>query len=182
LAKRLGSLRRPLLVLAAVAVLAVAAYLLLLRRSAVVPHLVSSRPVALIGTGSSAVAVAADGTILVGLPPPEEGSLPKLPLETPPKSPRLQGPALEQARVLGATPPALRPYVEDSYFGESGVDVNLSSGIELRFGGSAQAARKWRAAAAVLADPSVTALDYVDLHVPGRPAPGGSGHTLPSIP
>ena len=149
---------------------------------AVAPRLVSSQPVAVIGSGSSAVAVAADGTILAWLPPPKEGSLPKLPLETPPKGPRLQGPVLEQARVLGATPPPLLRYVEGSYFGESGVDVNLTSGVELRFGDSTQAARKWRAAAAVLASPSVTTLDYVDLHAPGRPALGGSGHTLPPIP
>ena len=75
---------------------------------------------------------------------------------------------LEQVRVLGAAPAALRPYVEGSYYGESGVDVNLTSGIELRFGDSTQVARKWRAAAAVLADPSVTALDYVDLHAPAH--------------
>ena len=92
-----------------------------------------------------------------------------------------QGPVLEQVRVLAAAPPALRPYVAGSYFGESGVDVELSSGIELRFGGAAEAARKWRAAAAVLADPSITALDYVDLSAQGAPAVGGSGHTLPPI-
>ncbi len=146
------------------------------------PRLVSSEPVAVIGNGDDAVAVAGDGTILAWLPPPKEGSLPTLPLEAPPKGPRLQGPALEQVRVLGATPAGLRPYVEGSYFGESGVDVELTSGVELRFGDSTQAARKWRAAAAVLADPSVTTLDYVDLHAPGRPAIGGSGHTLPPLP
>jgi cell division septal protein FtsQ len=174
--------RRPLLLVAAVVVLAVVAYMLLLRSSSVTPRLVSSQPAAVIGVGSNAVAVAADGTILAWLPPPEEGSLPKLPLDTPPGGPRLQGPMLEQSRVLGATPPALRPYVEGSYYGESGVDVNLTSGVELRFGDSTQAARKWRAAAAVLANPSVTTLDYVDLHAPSRPAIGGSGHTLPPIP
>ncbi len=146
------------------------------------PRLVSSRPVAAIGAGSSAVAVAADGTVLAWLPPPKEGSLPTLPLEAPPKGPRLQGSALEQARMLGATPAALRPYVEGSHFGESGVDVDLTSGVELRFGDSTQAARKWRAAAAVLANPSVTALDYVDLQAPARPAISGSGHTLPPPP
>jgi hypothetical protein len=150
--------------------------------TAVAPRLVSSEPVAVIGSGSSAVAVASDGTLLAWLPPPKEGSLPTLPLETPPKGPRLQGPALEQARVLGAAPPALRPYIEGSYFGESGVDVKLTSGIELGFGNSTQVARKWRAAAAVLASPSVTTADYVDLHAPARPAIRGSGHTLPPVP
>jgi cell division septal protein FtsQ len=182
LAKRLGSVRGRLLLVAAAIVVVVAAYMLLMRSSTVTPHLVFSDPVAMIGSGSNVVAVAADGTILAFLPAPEEGSLPRLPLETPPKGPRLQGPMLEQVRVLGAVPPALRPYVEGSYYGESGVDVNLTSGVELRFGDSTQAARKWRAAAAVLADPKVTTLDYVDLLVPSRPTIGGSGHTLPSIP
>jgi cell division septal protein FtsQ len=163
-------------------ILIAAVYQRLFGNEEVVPRLVSSQPVAVIGSGSSAVAVAADGTILAWLPPLKEGSLPKLPLEAPPKGPRLKGPVLEQARVLGAAPPGLRPYLESSYFGESGVDVTLASGIELRFGDSTQAARKWRAAAAVLASPSVTTLDYVDLHAPRHPAVGGSGHTLPPVP
>jgi hypothetical protein len=149
----------------------------------VTPHLVSSTPVALIGAESEdPVAVAADGTILAWFPVPEESTLPSLPLDVPPEGPRLRGPMLEQVRVLGATPPALRPYVARSYYGESGVDVELDSGIELRFGEATRAARKWRAAAAVLADPSIESLDYVDLHAPSRPATGGSGHTLPPIP
>jgi cell division septal protein FtsQ len=160
----------------------VAAYLFLLRGSTVSARLVSSEPVAAVGSGSSAVAVAGDGTILAWLPAPEEGTLPKLPLDTPPKGPRLQGSVLEQARVLGAAPPALLPYVEGSYYGESGVDVNLTSGIELRFGDSTQASRKWRAAAALLADPSITALDYVDVQAPSHPVVAGSGHALPPVP
>lgn len=175
-------MRRLLLVLVAAVVFVAAAYLFLLRGTTVTPRLVSSRPVAVIGSGSGAIAVAADGTILAWLPVPEESGLPKLPLDTPPKGPRLRGPMLEQARVLGATPPALLPYVEGSYYGESGVDVNLTSGVELRFGDSTQASRKWRAAAAVLADPSVTALDYVDLYAPSHPDVGGSGHALPPVP
>ena len=166
-----------------VAVIAIAfVYQGLFGNEEVVPRLVSSEPVAVIGSGSSAVAVAADGTILAWLPPPKDGSLPKLSLESPPKGPRLKGPVLEQARVLGAAPVGLRPYLESSYYGESGVDVVLNSGIELRFGDASQVGKKWRAAAAVLADPSVTALDYVDLHAPGRPAIHGSSHYLPAAP
>jgi cell division protein FtsQ len=150
--------------------------------SAVAPHLVSSRPVAAIGSGSEAVAVADDGTVLAWLPAPEEGSLPQLPLSEPPKGTRLAGPALEQVRVLAATPAPLRPYVAGSRYGEGGVDVELSTGIELRFGTATQAARKWRAAAAMLANPTLTALDYIDLSAPARPAVGGSGHALPPIP
>ena len=148
----------------------------------VTAHLVSSRAVAAIGSGSDAVAVADDGSVLLWLPAPKEGSLPRLPLESVPKGGRLQGTALEQVHVLAAAPAGLRPYVEGSYYGESGVDVNLTNGVELRFGNDTQATRKWKAATAVLADPSVTALDYVDLHAPSRPAIGGSGHTLPTAP
>ncbi|MGE5282080.1 MAG: cell division protein FtsQ/DivIB [Chloroflexota bacterium] len=180
MAKRLGSLRWPAAVVALLIVAALA-YFLLLRSSSVSPRLVSSEPVAMLGSGSSAVAVAGDGTILTWLPPPEAGSLPELPLTEPPEGPRLRGSALEQARVLGAAPAALRPYLARSSYGESGVDVELSSGIELRFGDATVAARKWRAAAAVLADPEISALDYVDLHAPGHPAIYGSGHALPPV-
>jgi cell division septal protein FtsQ len=151
------------------------------RDSTVEPHLESLHAAAVIGTGSDAVAVGKDGQILAWLPLSEEQSLPSLPLLAPPKGGKLEGTVLQQARVLGAAPPALRPYLESSYYGETGVDVELRSGIELRFGDASQAAAKWKAAAAVLADPSITALDYVDLHAPGRPAVGGSGHTLPPV-
>lgn len=144
--------------------------------------LVFSRPVAVVGSGSDARAVAADGAILAWFPVSEEAGLPALPLETPPQGGRVRGPVLEQVRVLAATPPGLSPYVERSYFGESGVDVMLVSGIELRFGDAVQAARKWRAAAAILADPTVTTLDYVNLHSPAHASVGGSGHTLPPLP
>lgn len=145
------------------------------------PHLVSSEPVAVIGSGSEAVAVADDGTVLTWLSLPEDSKLPQLSLGSVPKGPRVEGPAFEQVRVLAATPAALGPYVASSSFGESGVEVELSSGIELIFGRASDASRKWRAAAAVLADPSITTLDYVNLLVPGRPEVGGSGHTLPPI-
>lgn len=148
----------------------------------VAPHLVSSRPVAQIGSGSEAVAVAEDGTVIHWLPLSTDSHLPILPLEAPPKGPRVQGSALEQVRVLAATPAALSRYVASSHFGESGVEIELTSGIDLIFGNAGQAARKWKAAAAVLADPSVTSLDYVNLLAPGHPTVGGSGHALPPLP
>ena len=175
-------MKRRLLVVPLGLGLVAAVYFLLLRNTAETAHLIPTRPTAMIGSGSDALAVGADGAILSWLPPPEEGSLPRLPLDTAPEDGRLHGPVLEQAKVLGAAPAALRPYLERSYFGESGVDVKLVSGVELRFGSASAAARKWRAAAAVLADPAVTALDYVDLHAPAHPDVGGSGHTLPPIP
>lgn len=140
------------------------------------------QPAARIGSGDEAVVVTADGAVVRWFPAPTEPELPLLPLTEIPKGGHLAGPALQQARVLGAAPPALRPYLASSRYGESGVDVETTSGIELRFGDASQAALKWKAAATVLADPEITALDYVDLHAPTHPAYGGSGHTLPPAP
>lgn len=174
---------RRVLLIALVAVLALAAaYQLVLRDTKVSGEVVGSRPVATIGSGSEAVGVAADGTILSWLPLSEKVALPQLPLGTPPDKEKLAGTLLAQARVLGAAPEALRPHIASSYYGETGVDVELRSGIELRFGDASRLEKKWRAAATVLADPSVTAVDYVVLHSPRRPAIYGSGHELPPIP
>jgi len=139
-------------------------------------------PVAVIGSGEDAVAVTAGGAVVRWWPLEEAPALPLLPLSEPPKGGHLAGPMLQQARVLGAAPPALRPYLAASHYGESGVDVETTSGIELRFGDASLAPQKWKAAAAILADPEITALDYVDLSAPARPAYGGSGHTLPPAP
>lgn len=167
----------------AVALLLVALlYVFIGRDSTLEPRLVSSQPVAAIGSGNGAVAVAEDGTVLAWFPPGEDVRLPELPISSAPKGDRVQGSVLEQVHVLAAAPAALRPYVAATRFGESGVEVELTSGIELRFGNSVDAKRKWRAAATVLADPEITALDYVDLRAPGRPAAYGSGHELPPPP
>jgi hypothetical protein len=173
--------RRWLAIVAIALVAVVAAYWLLIRDTTVtakvhVPELTST-----IGSGEDAVGVSSTGQVVPFLQVPDEPRLPRLPLDEVPKSGHLAGPVLEQAKVLGAAPAALRPYVERSYYGESGVDVDLTSGIELRFGDASRARLKWKAAAAILADPSITALDYVDLHAPGRPAYGGEGHLLPAV-
>jgi cell division septal protein FtsQ len=140
------------------------------------------RAVATIGTGSREVAVSADGSVRP-LPRGSAGKhLPSLPLSEPPRRGRVAGPALEQVRVLAAAPRRLRPFLAATGVGESGVEVELDNGVELRFGDASQASRKWRAAAAVLADPNVAALEYVDLHVPSRPAVWGAGHPLSPAP
>ncbi|HEU4707142.1 MAG TPA: hypothetical protein VFS64_08150 [Solirubrobacterales bacterium] len=183
MARRLGSVRvRIGLAAVAAAVVFVAVYWVAIRQDAAQPRVLVPRLAARIGEGSGAIGVAANGSLVRWLPLPEEPPLPRLPLEAAPKGGRVKGPALEQVRILAAVPDSLRRYVEGSRYGESGVDVELTTGIELRFGGASQASRKWRAAAAVLADPEVSALDYVDLHAPGHPALGGSEHELPPSP
>jgi hypothetical protein len=171
------------LLIAVLALAGVAAvYFFVVRDTTVTPAVTSPQAVATIGSGEDAIAVTGSGAIVPWLPLSEEAQLPLLPLSEVPKRGHLAGPMLQQAHVLGAAPAALRPYLASSYYGESGVDVETTAGIELRFGDDSQAAKKWKAAATVLADPEITALDYVDLHAPGSPAFGGSGHTLPPSP
>ena len=80
---------------------------------------------------------------------------------------------------ISAAEPLLRVSSLSTGYGKIGVHVEFSSGIEVRFGDSREAERKWEAAAAVLADPSVTLLSYVDVHAPTRPTVGGEEHELP---
>lgn len=174
-------MRRWAIAAAALVVVLGAFYWFAIRDSTVAAKLQVPRATATIGTGSDAVAVGPDGQVLAWISLSEDALLPYLPLSSVPKGGQLGGPVLEQAQVLGAAPAALRPYIESSYYGETGVDVKLRSGIELRFGDASQVEAKWKAVAAILADPSITALDYVNVHAPRRAAAYGSGHALPPI-
>jgi hypothetical protein len=120
-----------LIAVALLAVVGVTVYWAAIRDSTVAAKLAVPRATATIGSGSDAIAVGSDGQILAWLPLADDQPLPYLPLSSVPKGGQLGGPVLEQARVLGAAPAALRPYIESSYYGDSGVDVRLRSGIEL---------------------------------------------------
>jgi hypothetical protein len=136
------------------------------------------RVVAQIGNGKRVVLVSDDGTLL-GSATGKKADQPVLPLKKLPPGKRVRGHVLEEVRILAATPKALRPYISAAKWGKSGAEVELTSGIFIRFGDQSEAVRKWKAAAAVLADPSVTLLSYVDVHAPTRPEAGGEGHELP---
>ncbi len=137
---------------------------------------ITERPPALLVTaGGEPVPVAADGTLLAGVPVTEDDHLPLLEVGEVPPAGSLEDGALEQALVLGAVPGPLRPLIEkidtnDDY----GIVIILRGGIPVRFGSASGAAEKWAAAAAVLADPKLDGLTYVDVRVPQRPAAGGA--------
>lgn len=120
--------------------------------------------------------VAADGTLLPGVEV-EAGELPAIEAAAGEGTQALDETGGEQAAVLGAAPAPLLEVVERSDYTPEGVIVELDGGISLRFGDASQAAAKWSAAARILADPGLDALDYIDLRVPDRPAVGGG---LPS--
>jgi hypothetical protein len=180
--------KRALAALVVVIVAAVAVYWFALRDKTVEAKVTVPHAVARIGAGSAAVAVSEDGKVVGWLPLPKSPELPALPLKQPPKGGRVKGPVLEQVKVLAAAPAALRPYLAGTGYKKKGggVAVETSAGIELIFGDASQAKRKWHAAAAILADPTITALDYVDLQAPSRPSygpsDGSAGHELPPAP
>jgi hypothetical protein len=174
--------RRTIALLVAVLIVAGGAYWFVLRTKSADPHVEVPQLAATIGEGEEAVGVAGNGAAVRWLPLPEDPPLPRLPLSEVPKGGRVKGPTLEQVRVLAAVPDELRPFLASSFFGEGGVGVNLTTGIEIEFGDDSQARQKWRAAAAILADPSITALDYVNVIAPRRPVFGGSEHELPAAP
>jgi cell division protein FtsQ len=126
-------------------------------------------PVAAIEDDGEPVAVDGTGRLLPGV---AASDLPSLEAEAP-RSGKLEGPALAQAAVLGAAPEPMIRAIDRAEASDLGVVVTLTGDIELRFGDPAEAAAKWRAAAAVLADRNLEALTYIDLRVPERPAVGG---------
>ena len=77
---------------------------------------------------------------------------------------------------VGAAPEPLRPLIEKVDDDEGlRVELTLRGGIPVRFGTGSRARReKWAAAAAVLADPKLDALTYLDVRVPERAAAGGA--------
>jgi cell division protein FtsQ len=128
-------------------------------------------PVAL--AGDSAMPVAADGILLPDVDA-DRHRLPTIDAAAGEDAQALDETGRAQAAVLGAAPEALVAEVDSAAYTPDGVEVELSGGISLLFGDASRAAAKWAAAARILADPGLNALDYIDLRVPDRPAVGGA--------
>ncbi len=131
------------------------------------------RPAAIAQTDAGRVPVAADGTVLRGLP--VEGRLPGILAEKGVKGERLaDAEARSAALVAGAAPAALHGKLEGvESRTDEGLVVELRDGPELIFGDASRAGAKWIAAARVLADPKAEGAGYIDVRLPGRPAAGG---------
>ena len=177
----MGPLRkRPIIVgLGLAAILAIGVWWFALRGSSTpTAEAKAARPIAQIGEGKTVIVVGDDGRLL-GSAPGKKSHLPVLPLNGRPKGDRVRGHVLEEVRVLAAAPKSLGDLVATTAYGKSGVTAAFTSGIEVRFGDDSEAAPKWAAVAATLADPAVTLLSYVDVTAPTRPAVGGEAHELP---
>jgi cell division protein FtsQ len=130
-------------------------------------------PVAVAEIGGQQVAVSADGYVLAGVefdakqfPSLDAGGA---------EGPRLSEEGAAQAAILGAAPDQLAERLEAASWdeGRGGVVVDLDGAPELRFGDGSEAESKWKAAAAVLVDPELPAVSYLDVSVPERPVTGG---------
>ena len=136
-------------------------------------HVIERNPVLVASDGDRQVPVAADGSLLPGVETAGT-QLPVLKVDQIPSSGRLGGEALDDAHVIAAAPKPLAPLIEGIATTHSyGVVITLTRGIDVRFGSASKSTQKWAAATAVLADPKVTTLGYVDVRVPSRPAIGG---------
>lgn len=116
--------------------------------------------------------VAGDGTILqTGIERPD--GVPVIDAKPELGGARISGDALAGAQVLAGLPPVLAPQVESVAIDpDLGPVVTLNGGVEVRFGDAGRSATKWQAVAAVLADPSFTSANYLDVSVPSRPVAG----------
>lgn len=181
-------MRRILLGLLAVAVIGAAVYWFALRGSSTpTAEAKPTTPVAQIGEGKTVIMVGDDGQLL-GTRTTDANKkgggeaqkhLVVLPVKKRPKGDRVKGHTLEEVHVIAAAPAPIRKYLAAAKYGKTGVELETTTGIEIRFGDGRETQRKWEAAAAVLADPSVTLLSYVDVTAPTHPAVGGEDHELP---
>ena len=123
--------------------------------------------------GDSGTPVAADGVLLPGIDTGHE-ELPTIEATPGDGGGALEDAGREQAAVIGAAPDAMTRVISGAHGTSQGVEVELAGGISLLFGDASRAADKWAAAARILADPAISALDYIDLRVADRPAVGGA--------
>jgi cell division protein FtsQ len=142
-------------------------------------RVIEHRAVAIAEADGERQPLAADGSVLAGLP--AEGDLPTIDLHVAMPERQLgPGAARAAARVAGGAPPAIARRVEGlAWEGEGrGVVAQLESGTELVFGGPDRVVAKWAGVLRVLAEEESAGAAYVDVRIPERPVVGG----LPAAP
>jgi cell division protein FtsQ len=136
-------------------------------------RVVEQRPVALAVAGKSRVALAADGSVLRGLPVDRPLPVIRLRGALPPERVD-EGPARFTVWIMGAAPPPLvRRLVGLHNARGKGLTIQMRHGPDLIFGTPRRLRAKWAAVARVLADPAARGARYIDVRLPERPAAGG---------
>jgi cell division protein FtsQ len=128
--------------------------------------------VAMLAAGAQRVPVAADGTLLRGVPAPDD--IPSVKVAAPPAGSTLRDPRAEKALALvAAAPDAMRAHVSRVFLGRQGLQADLRNGPAVILGDGSRLRAKWIAAARVLGDPGAKGATYVDVRLPDRAVAGG---------
>jgi cell division protein FtsQ len=141
-------------------------------------------PVGAVAHAGQRIPVAADGTLLRGVP--AAGGLATIPVKTTTAGRRLSDRAgVIALEAIDSAPAALRARIAQADAGARGATVSLRDGPQIYFGAPERLGAKWAAAVAVLADDSSRGARYVDVRTPERPAagglPAGQDETSPSV-
>jgi cell division septal protein FtsQ len=127
---------------------------------------------ALTGPDGQSVPVAFDGTLL---PRSGKGKLAAIAVKATPHKNGFESRRVEVlVRVLAAAPAPLRPKLERAYADpDKGIVVEMRDGTDLEMGTSARLGAKWASATRVLAAPSASGADEIDVRLPERPSARG---------
>ena len=137
-------------------------------------HVIEHEPVAALVVGGREIAASADGLLLDGVV--AGGEVPVIRMDAAPAGERVTNANTRSAlAIAGAAPDELRARIDRLWTGSRGMMLALVDGPDLIFGDHSDAARKWLAAARVLADPSSAGATYLDVRTPERVAAGGLG-------
>jgi len=144
-------------------------------------EVVEHRPVAALEAGGRRIPAAGSGLVLQGVR--ADAQLPSIRIGSVPAGERVTDPETRAALVVAAAAPeALLARVERIGDGPDGLVLTMREGPDLIFGDDREAARKWAAAARVLAEPSAVGATYLDVRMPERVAAGGLGPVRPEEP
>ncbi len=148
-----------------------------LRLHADIPHglritVVEQIPVAVILAGGDRILTAADGTLLRG--DHASSALPTIASSIVPGGSRVTGATREEVALLASAPYPLLAKLASAgdAFGARGLEATLRNGPTIYFGADSALAAKWRAAVAVVANPTSESASYIDVTDPARPAAG----------
>jgi len=127
---------------------------------------------ALTGPDGNSMPVAFDGTLL---PRAGKGKLPAVAVTATPAHDGFESERVRiLVRVLAAAPLALRSELDRAFVSrEDGIQVTLRDGPTLVLGTSGRLPAKWASAARVLAAPSSSGADEIDVRLPERPSASG---------
>jgi cell division protein FtsQ len=137
-------------------------------------EVVPREPVAVLEVAGREEPVSGSGLILNGVAP--DSDLPVIKMAAPPAGDHVDNAhTMVALRIAADAPAVLRHRILRLWTGARGMQLALENGPDLIFGDDRDDARRWAAAARVLAEPSAAGATYLDVRIPDRVAAGGLG-------